>query len=146
MDGSIYSFTTTINKLYFFSPIKGAPFLLQDTTGLGFPRTLPSKTALPPWAKRAFWKICSKTGGATSPGLPPNLQFETITENYMHPTASWVKKCYYRWSLIKILYFQKWQSESEYVFKTCNIKKPGGDGQNMQHEMRKECEVLIEKS
>lgn len=40
-----------------------SPFLVQTTCGVGLPLTFPSKWAFPPWAKRAFRKICSKTGG-----------------------------------------------------------------------------------
>ena len=74
----IWSVTAPVFSSYdiriFHDSNNGAPLCVQVTVGFGFPRTRPSKIAFPPCANLAFLKICSKTGGDGSPGLPENLQ------------------------------------------------------------------------
>ena len=52
------------------------------TWGLGEPATFPSKSALPPWANRAFRKICSKTGGEAPSILTAILKYVMIITVY----------------------------------------------------------------
>lgn len=60
--------------LKYYLPKRGAPLRVQETCGLGLPRSLPWKWASPPWANLALRNICSNTGGAASAGLQQHTQ------------------------------------------------------------------------